>query len=571
MSYVVLDFETHDPWISQGRGSGWPEGYADFVCAVTQGDGNKIRRWDDIEELMDYLSEFDTIVAHNAMYEMGILHEHGFNIFGVGSPNFVCTRILAVLYNNNLLNFGLDSLAKIYVGESKNADETIGKIAIEMGLVKSFIINPGKKATAKHIKEIFDHDPQAVFDYCENDVTVTHKLYKHLIQNDFKFDVKFYSDLQKALIVARSKGILVDNKKRMSLEGQIDQSLSLLERQLSQYPIENFSSPKQLAAYFSSQGLKLPLTKPKSGKEGQPSTGIEALESLDHPLAELILEHRGLTKLKTTYMNPLTELEPVGNFKVYPEVKIFGAPKTGRSSSVNPNIQQIPTRKAMGNEVRSLYIPEPGYKMASLDYSGQELRLIINLAYEMKFLDGESEIITNFSENPDYDFYGAVAKKLDLNRNATKTVVLGICYGQWAGSLSSQLDISMEEATKIINMLNKELPFLSRLFKTAKATVGIRGYVKTLTGRKIYIDKDFARNGLNAAIQGSAADQTNTAIVNAYRKGLYIIAPIHDEILMQYKDDQEVQDMKIIMEEAMDLVIPTVVHIKTGLNWGVLS
>jgi hypothetical protein len=229
--YVVCDLETQDDWIEQGRGSGWPEKQAKFLCAATlqsnPGDeyhlANLIRRTAEhtVSFLEAYRSDYQSmvIVAHNALYEAGILHSLGFDIESV---TWIDTKILAVLLDNNSFDFSLQGLAKKYLGEEKN-DGLLGACAIELGLVKTKLSNPVTIAK-KNMAKIYEGYPETVESYVKQDVLLTQKLFEEFMKQLQPSDelIQFHSDLIKALTLSRAKGVRVDVVRARSLNYKLE-------------------------------------------------------------------------------------------------------------------------------------------------------------------------------------------------------------------------------------------------------------------------------------------------------------------------------------------------------------
>ena len=570
MKFLVVDIETSDPWIREDRGSGWPEKAVEFLCAVTYDVEGGYKTWTSTEALKSYMTGFDTMVAHNAAYELGVLYSYG---IPVENYRWICTRILAILYRNNLMSFSLDALAKHYLGDCKNDNETLGALGIELGLVKPHIKLSGKAVKSRFMKEVYTARPETVQEYCKQDVVLTVGLYRHFqahLEPTLE-TLDFYSDLQKAFMRSRAIGLRIEVKTMMDILGVLEASLKPLEEKLSEYKIGgsplNPNSPKQLAEFFKQEKIDLAVT-----ETGNPSTSLESLTQIDHPLAQTIVEYRGITKILNTYILPyLSLVKPDEKYiTVYPEIIIFGANRTGRCASKNPNIQNIPTRKALGNAIRGMFVPREGKKFVSLDYSGQELRLMVDLAARLK-LQGIQDIIKEFHKDPDFDIHRVGAEILNVDRNKAKAFVLGIPYGLWYKTMAERLNIGDAEAKKLYDGISDTFPFLGMLFKVAREVATARGYVKDISGRAIYLDTGFEKNGHNAVIQGSAAYQLNKAVVEAYRQGIIIAAPIHDEIIAEVESEEDAQKIKTIMEGALKLAIPSVVHYALGNTWGELK
>lgn len=579
-NYIVLDLETQDDWIEQGRGSGWPEKQAKFLCAA-MGGPHQITYYNHIGQLIaklnyeaydEYALEYEplTIIAHNAQYEAGILHSYGFDIESV---TWIDTKILAVLYYNNLMDFSLDSLAKLYLGEEKN-DAKLGEIAKELGLVKSVVQDPVKIAK-KNMEAIFERDPETVKSYVTQDVNLTHKLFKFLmydengVQRFTQEQIDFHSDLIKALTLSRAKGVRVHIPTALDLKAQmLKRKQELTEERSKIAPDVNINSSIQLASFFESQGVEVSKT-----EKGNPSITKEWLAEVDHPLGKTISEEKKLEKLVRDFIEPVLELSAEGQdyVTVYPEVKIYGAAATGRASCGNPNLQQVPKRdKEFGGLIRKMYHPHEGEEWYSLDFSSQEPRLQVHYAAQIG-APGAELLVKQFQENVQHDLHQQVADLAGITRSAAKTINLGLSYGMGDAKLAHSLKLSFPQAKQLKKKFNQSVPFLETLNTYCQKVIKTRGHLKTLLNRKLYNETGFERKALNKLVQGGAADQTWKAIVDCYRAGYIPLIPVHDELNFSLKDPKDADRIKNIMENAIPLCVPSYTEILKGPSWGDLQ
>lgn len=585
MNYIVLDFETHDPWISEGRGSGWPEKQAKFLCADTYTPNRSSKVFSDegsvvsevslpseeyfanIDALKFTLIHYDVIICHNAQYEAGILHSYGFDIEKV---TWIDTKILAVLFYNNLLDFSLDGLAKLYLGEEKN-DHLLGEVAKELGLVKSIAQDPVKVAK-KNMEAVFERSPQTVETYVKRDVLLTHKLYKYFMFDEdgnrrFPQDViDFHSDLIKALVLSRAKGIRVHIPTALTIKEQLQSRQSSLTAQRSEVaPEVNINSSVQLALFFESQGVEFPRT-----EKGNPSITKDWLAELEHPLGKIISEEKKLEKLVRDFIEPVLDLaqEDREYVTVYPEIKIYGASATGRASCSNPNIQQVPKRdKEFGGLIRKMYHPHEGESWYSLDFSSQEPRLQVHYANQIGAA-GAGDLVEKFRLNVRHDLHQQVADLAGISRAAAKTINLGLSYGMGDAKLATSLKLSFPQAKQLKRRFNESVPFLCTLNSYCQTVIKNRGHIRTVLNRKLYNETGFERKALNKLIQGGAADQTWKAIVDCYRAGYVPLIPVHDELNFSLKDPLDADRIRIIMENAIPLSVPSYSEIMSGPSWG---
>lgn len=571
MNYIVLDLETHDPWIAQGRGSGWPEKQAKFLCAsmldITPA-GTRMGYTDCIEDVLSHIVPRSVVIAHNAQYEAGVLHSYGFDIESV---TWIDTMILAKLYYNNLLSFSLDALAKTYLGEDKQ-DGELGEIAKELSLVKTIAQDPVKIAK-KNMNLIFEHSPETVSKYVISDVGQTHKLFKFFMYDDqgvqrfTQEQIDFHSDLIKGLTLARARGVRAHIPTALEVKRELlakkDAADQILKRD---YPKLNVQSSKQLAEYFDKVGVEYLTT-----DKGNPSITKQFMETLDHPLGKLVTEAKKYEKYVRDFIDPLLELAGENEYlRVYPEIKIYGAAATGRGSCANPNLQQIPKRDPDGALVRRIYHPEDGETWFSLDFSSQEPRLQVHYAAKLG-AKGANDLVEAFRANPKHDLHQQVADLAQISRKEAKTINLGLAYGMGDVKLSESLKLSYLDTISLRKRFNRLVPFLSTVDNFSKHLIKERGYLISLGGRKLYNEAGFERKALNKLIQGGAADQTWTALVELYRAGIKFMFPVHDSIELSLKSREEAEKVKHIMETCVPLLVPSFTDIEQGPNWGELS
>jgi len=348
----------------------------------------------------------------------------------------------------------------------------------------------------------------------------------------------------------------------------------------------NISSPKQLGDILFD---KLQISdKPKKTKTGQYSTGEDVLVKLSfrHPIVEKILEYRSLTKLKSTYVDSLPLLVNPRDGRIHTSYNQAVA-ATGRLSSNNPNLQNIPIRTERGREIRKAFIPRNSdYTLLAADYSQIELRIIAHLSKDYNMMDAfrkGMDIHTATAAR----VYGLPPHEISKEmRRRAKTVNFGIIYGISAFGLSERLGISRREASEIITSYFEKYPGIDAYMKSTIEFAKEHGYVETILGRRRYINdinsanavvRGYAeRNAINAPIQGSSADMIKVAMINIFKEfqkkklKTRMILQVHDELVFDVHKD-EIEEVKILVEEkmkhAMELDIPIEVDMNTGSNW----
>lgn len=582
--YLFLDFETKDPYIKEGLGSGWPfysEGRLKVLCFGYAFNDGEVHTSEDVQELHELVRKCTHIVCHNTNYDIGLLHALGVDY---RDKVLIDTIILAKLYNNELMDYSLDGLGKKYLGASK-AGDVLGEIAKSLGLVRSSA-QSATKVAMENLDIVYENNKEEVLRYLIQDVYLTRKLFRFFLNSQVSGqDLGTYSDLIKSTIQSRSRGVRTDRRRAEEVGRYlVPKILSAQEEIFALAGDLNIDSPKQVLEYFLSQGVDVPVPPGRTS----PSVGKEFLSACEHPLASHILEYRKYNKVYRDFVKPILEGT---RCRVYPEVTIFGARATGRASCANPNLQNIPSRdKELGPLTRSLYLPEEGHMWASLDYSSQESRIQIHLAHLMK--NHEVEVfVEEFNKNPSTDLhkltasfiYGVDQEQVTKEqRAAAKAINLGISYGMGSAKLARELAILQSVSThgfsgdrrsakKILSQYHREIPYVQKIIDQCTRLFSVRGYIKTITGRRLVREGAPVYKAFNKAVQGSAADQTNRAIVELYRAGINIMFPIHDSLELSVKDLNTVKEVKEIMETSTPLCIPSIADVKIGKSWGELE
>lgn len=388
---------------------------------------------------------------------------------------------------------------------------------------------------------------------------------------------KIYSelDLPLAPILLRMerRGIKIDTKFLQGFSEELGKDLAKAEKEIFALAGENFNvgSPKQLGVILFDK-LKLPVI--KKTKTGY-STDNEVLQELDHPIAKLILEYRELAKLKSTYVDALPEISDKETHRVHTHFN-QALTTTGRLSSTQPNLQNIPIRTERGARVREAFIAEKGKKLLSVDYSQIELRILAHIS-------DDPGLIRAFKE--DLDIHAATASEVfgvKLNevtseqRRKAKAVNFGIAYGQGAFGLADVLGIPRSEASDIIKRYFEKFKGIKEYIEETIKSAYDKGYVETLFGRRRYMDelknksaaiKKFGeRAAINAPIQGTAADLMKKAMIEVEQKcPLPLLLTIHDELVFEATPAQIEEwqsEVVSIMENVMTLKVPLKVNTK---------
>ncbi len=509
-------------------------------------------------------------IAHNIKYDIKVINRYGVQVL---APTFD-TMIAHYLINPDSKH-GMDYLSELYLNYRPVSIETL----------------IGKKGKGQ--KSMADLTPADIKDYACEDADITFQLKKIFEPEIGKEHLKdlFYKmemPLVDVLKCMEQEGITIDTVSLAAYSEELGELLQKLEADIeTQAGMKfNIDSPRQLGEVLFDR-LKIS-SKAKKTKTGQYATGEDVLQKLihAHPIIELILDYRQLRKLKNTYVDPLpTMVSPTDNRIHTNYMQTIAA--TGRLSSNNPNLQNIPIRTEKGREIRKAFISRgKDFKLMAADYSQIELRI-------MAALSGDQNMIEAFRSGQ--DIHSATAAKvfnvsLDEvtreQRSAAKAVNFGIIYGQSAFGLSQNLNISRTEAKEIIDSYFEQYSAIKTYMDKAIATAREKGYVETIMGRRRYLSdinsanavvRGFAeRNAINAPMQGSAADIIKLAMISVHdamkQKGMKskMLLQVHDELVFDAHVDEMDALKKLVkekMENAVKLAVPLEVEIESGDNW----
>jgi DNA polymerase-1 len=381
-------------------------------------------------------------------------------------------------------------------------------------------------------------------------------------------------------------GALIDSNMLGQQSHEITERLQALEKQAYELAGEEFNlgSTKQLGAILFEK-LELPVI--KKTPKGAPSTAEEVLQelALDYELPALLIEYRGLSKLKSTYTDKLPKMVKPATGRVHTSYH-QAVTATGRLSSTDPNLQNIPIRTEEGRRIRKAFVAPAGYKVVAADYSQIELRI-------MAHLSGDENLQRAFAEGMDVhrataaEVFGVSLDQVsDDQRRSAKAINFGLIYGMSAFGLAKQLHLGRHEAQQYIDLYFQRYPGVQRYMETTRSEAAENGYVETLKGRRLYLPEINSRNGMrrqaaertaiNAPMQGTAADIIKLAMldVDAWltESGLdaRMMMQVHDELVLEVAEkdlDAVCQGLKDKMEAAMSLDVPLLVEVGIGENW----
>lgn len=514
-----------------------------------------------------------TKYMHNAKFDMTVLQRHGMPV----EPPIFDTMIASWLGNNApLAKHGLKDLA-------------LSELNIQMTPIKD-LIGTGKNQITMAQVEVERATP-----YASADVDMTLRLADRLekrLKADGGKAWEIFRTIELPLVYVLKDmelaGIKVDVKVLKEISVKLKKRLGELETEihaLAGRPF-NINSTQQLSDILFID-LALPATGLKKTKSGYYSTAAGVLEGLAgrHPLIDAILEHRTLNKLQSTYVDSLAKLVNPQTGRVHTSYNQIGI-STGRLSSADPNLQNIPIRTPQGREIRRAFVAEPGWKLVAADYSQVELRVLAHMADD----PGLKAAFAN-----DEDIHAATAAAvLDIpldevskdQRRIAKAVNFGLAYGQGAFGLSQSTGMSREEAQTFINTYFEKYAGVKRYIDDTKKQAAEQGYTETIFGRR----RDFSgmdqlsgpmraraeREAINMPIQGTAADIMKIAMINLHRalheKGFKakMLLQVHDEVVLSAPDNELSQLIPLVcqqMEEASDLSVRLKVDVEVGQNW----
>ena len=508
-------------------------------------------------------------IGQNIKYDMEVLMNYGVRLAAPMFDTMLAHYVLQPEQKHNM-----DILAETLLNyQTIHIDELIGP----------------KGKSQKNMRDI---SPADICDYAAEDADITLRLYNVLKPRLKEADVEdlFYNiemPLVPVLAEMEMNGVLLDTNALAETSKVFTDRMTQIEKNIYELAGHQFNiaSPKQVGEVLFGE-MKI-VDKPKKTKTGQYVTSEEVLQQLRSkaPIVDHILEHRGLKKLLGTYVDALPKLINPHTGHIHTSFN-QAVTATGRLSSSDPNLQNIPVRGEDGKEIRKCFIPEPGCLFFSADYSQIELRV-------MAHLSGDKNMIEAFREG--YDIHAATAARIykeDINevtrdqRTKAKRANFGIIYGITVFGLAERLEISRDEAKQLIDGYFETFPQVHDYMEKAKQLAREHGYAETFFHRRRYLPditshnatvRNFAeRNAINAPIQGSAADIIKIAMIRIYerfrREGIKskMILQVHDELNFSVLPEEKEQVEKIVLEEmqnAYPLHVPLVADSGWGNNW----
>ena len=534
------------------------------------GAPDQLNRTEILEKLRPLLENPDKAkLGQNLKYDTHVLANHGITLRGIAHDTMLESYVL----NSTATKHNMDDLAKEYLGVTTIHYEDVA----------------GKGAKQIPFQEVAIEEAAP---YAAEDADITLQLHQVLMAKlqPHPSLLALYSEIEIPLIgvLARieSNGVLIDTAMLAQQSLELASHIVALEQLAHDFAGHTFNlgSPKQIQNILYDE-QKIPVI--KKTPKGQPSTEESVLQelALEYPLPKLILEYRSLSKLKSTYTDKLPQQVDDKTGRIHTSYHQAVA-ATGRLSSSNPNLQNIPIRSEEGRKIRQAFIAPQGYKIVAADYSQIELRI-------MAHLSADAGLLKAFSAGEDVhratasEVFGVALDQVttDLRRSA-KAINFGLIYGMSSFGLAQQLGLSRSQAQSYIDLYFTRYPGVKNYMDSIREQAREQGYVETLFGRRLYLPEIKSRNAarrqyaertaINAPMQGTAADIIKRAMIKTdqwlleEKPDAKMIMQVHDELVFEAAEDQVDNYSAIIrnmMSSAADLNVPLIVDIGVGNNW----
>ena len=509
-------------------------------------------------------------IGHNIKYDKNVLANYNVHLQGVAFDTMLESYVL----NSVGTKHNMDALAEHYLGhETIHYEDIAGKGA------KQLTFNQIGLAEAAP--------------YAAEDADITYRLHQvlwpQLVAANELANVASKIEIPLSGVLARMEqnGVHIDSQKLAQHSQALAKRILELETEVHEMAGEafNLGSPKQLQAILFEK-LNLPVI--KKTPKGAPSTSEEVLQelALNYPLPKAIMEYRGLSKLKNTYTDKLPKMLHHRTGRVHTSYQQAVA-ATGRLSSTDPNLQNIPIRNAEGRKVRQAFVARPGYKIVAADYSQIELRIMAHLSNDPGLVHAFSHDIDVHKATAAEVFGVALEDVTTEQRRSSKAINFGLIYGMSAFGLAKQLNIPRGDAAHYIDTYFERYPGVKTYMETTREQAKATGYVKTVFGRRLYLPEITSSNGarragaeraaINAPMQGTAADIIKLSMIAVDKwvqtqnvKDILLLMQVHDELVFEIKEqkvDEYLSIIKSLMENAVSLSVPLIVEADVGNNW----
>lgn len=608
---TVIDFETRDPLLkSYGSGAVFKYHYDEIDFSIL-GAGIKTEEEEIYVDFVSdpeaktkfskYMQKATTIVMHNAAYDLGcikFIYKESRQLEKF-LPVIVDTMLMAKLANQQMLSYSLDALAKHYKCGTQKDSDMLHDYAWCSGLYQQ----KHKERTGRNchkrpsiaILEAFCKTnlaifpPEVVGEYCLVDVKATWDLYHTLLPLLGDYDLTPLSQVIKICLRSKFKGVRLDLNAANNLSKQWKELAETNKNEILEELKQeiNIDSGAQLGLALHNFGISIPKT-----IKGSFSITKDWLAEQGHPLLEKLQIYRKAKKAEKDFIQKILCYQKVipdkykkaGEGIMFPTLKPLGATLTGRFTSGGGqgsnelNILAISGRdEHFGMPIRALFLPRGNEEsIVCADFSNQEPRLQVHYA---KLLDcsGIDQIVDDWQKDPKLKYHKKVAELTQLEYNTAKMLTLGLSYGMGTATTADKLNISFQEAEKILAQYHKLLPFMKQLQARTAFLLKKNGYIKTLGKRKLLIDPPYEYKGkmctnehkaMSKLIQGSGVDQLWAAMIAIDAAGLDFMLCIHDEtIISSHKPEEDKESLVNCMQNAYSLCVPVVAEVGAGANW----
>lgn len=604
---VAIDTETYDPQITT-KGPGYCRGDGKLLgvaLAARRGVGQPTEAYylpvahagDNLDERMvlafvrDLASKEKTFVFANACYDLGWLRRCGVQFHANAKIRDV--QVAEPLLNEERQDgYSLDILSKHY---------------LDFGKWEATLEELERSGFSKNIKgSLGDLPARFVGQYAEMDARCTLEIYEHQLPAIKAEGLEQLFELESAItpicLEMTWRGVRVD----LTAAEKLNQEMLNEQRNISSvlHGLDVWST-SEVGKFLEANGVAVPRT-----DKGNYSATKQFLEHSGSPLAAKIRSCRELDRIRKTFVDDGIlhgHIRGRVHAQFIQMAREEGGTRSGRFSSQNPNLQQVPSRSEWGKRVRALYIPEDGEKWLKCDYSSQEPRMQVHFALEYKY-EKAIEAAQAFEPDPKTGkpgkLYSFIEKTVPgITYDQAKIIFLGLSYGMGVKKLAASLGVSVDEARAILDKVNRFVPFINQLSKRCAGEAAFNGYIQTIFGRKrrfnwfvadtkdaratapIYgkekaekaFEKEIANGyklvrtythmALNAKIQGSSADQTKKAMLDCFNAGYIPLLQCHDELCFSISDEKDVDKIKYMMENAIKLNLPTVADCTLKTHW----
>ena len=527
-------------------------------------------------------------IFYNAAYDVGWLSHLGVKLNG----NLIDVMLAAPLLNENRFSYSLNAVSYDYTGQMKS-EAALREAAAEFG------VDPKG--------EMYKLPATFVGEYAEADAKLTLDLWQlfktELTKEDLWQVFNLELEVLPLCIEMTRRGIRVDLDAAEKLKQDMLKVVNKLLREVKKetgIDIEIWAAAS-IAKVFDT--LEIPYGRTKTGL---PSFTKNFLSQHEHPIAQKIASAREYDKIGNTFLSSIFRYTEKG--RIHGHINQLrsegGGTVSGRISMSNPNLQQIPARNPeMSQKIRGLFLPEDGEQWASMDFDQQEPRILVHFAsLTNRGLSGSDVFVDAYTNKSDTDFHQMVADIAEIPRKQAKTINLGIMYGMGQTKLAEQLDVTTDQAKRLMRQYHQDVPFVKELMDAVQRKVSHRdkgGFVRSLLGRKCRFDlwepnlfvsaralpkeeahieygdnikRAYTYKALNRLIQSSAADQTKASMAAVFReKNKVPLVQIHDELAFSVLDQKEAEELCEIMETSVKLEVPSPSDISLGPNWGNLT